>query len=334
MKTVYSDRHRAQDGRAELIDGQLLPCFEKPERADLVLDAVRDRRASARCSSPTAHGRAPLERVHTPAFLDFLEQAWDEWMAEHGDIDGLPLCWPTRALRRDRVPDAIDGKLSYYSFDAATPLTAGTWEAAIAARPTWPSPASTCCSAARPRRSRCAGRRATTRRPTLRRLLLPQQRGDRRPGAARRRRRARSRSSTSTTTTATAPRRSSRTAADVVFTSLHGDPRQEYPYFLGYEDEHGTGDGDGRHPQLPDAVGHRLRRVVRRARRGLPAGSAATAAEAVRRVARRRHLRGRPDLAVPAGHRRLPRGRRPHRRARAGPRCSCSRAATPPRRSA
>ncbi len=36
MKTVYSDGHRLQNGRAELTDGRLVPCFEKPERADLV----------------------------------------------------------------------------------------------------------------------------------------------------------------------------------------------------------------------------------------------------------------------------------------------------------
>ena len=37
MQTVYSDRHRLQDGQSELIDGKLVPCFECPERADLVV---------------------------------------------------------------------------------------------------------------------------------------------------------------------------------------------------------------------------------------------------------------------------------------------------------
>jgi acetoin utilization deacetylase AcuC-like enzyme len=43
--------------------------------------------------------------------------------------------------------------------------------------------------------------------------------------------------------------------ADVVFASLHGDPRQEYPYFLGYEDEHGTGEGTGANRNFPMAWG-------------------------------------------------------------------------------
>ncbi len=32
---------------------------------------------------------------------------------------------------------------------------------------------------------------------------------------------------------------------DVLTISLHADPRLEYPYFLGYEDEPGEGDGHG-----------------------------------------------------------------------------------------
>jgi acetoin utilization deacetylase AcuC-like enzyme len=32
---------------------------------------------------------------------------------------------------------------------------------------------------------------------------------------------------------------------DVLFVSLHADPRVEYPYFLGYADERGTGEGLG-----------------------------------------------------------------------------------------
>ncbi|HAP77593.1 MAG TPA: acetylpolyamine amidohydrolase, partial [Acidimicrobiaceae bacterium] len=59
--------------------------------------------------------------------------AWDEWVAEHGEYDALPLVWPTRTLRHDRVPATIDGKLSYYGLDAGTPIMAGTWSAITAA---------------------------------------------------------------------------------------------------------------------------------------------------------------------------------------------------------
>ncbi|MFQ5985665.1 MAG: histone deacetylase family protein, partial [Alphaproteobacteria bacterium] len=39
--------------------------------------------------------------------------------------------------------------------------------------------------------------------------------------------------------------------ADVLFVSLHGHPKQEYPYFLGYEDETGQGAGQGFNANYP-----------------------------------------------------------------------------------
>ena len=38
---------------------------------------------------------------------------------------------------------------------------------------------------------------------------------------------------------------------DVFFASLHGDPRQEFPYFLGYQDETGEGAGAGSNANYP-----------------------------------------------------------------------------------
>ena len=127
MKTVFSADHRLQDGQAELIDGKLQPCFERPERAELVLARVREVGLGA-VIDPDDFGMAPLARVHDDAFLNFLETAWGAWVAEHGAYDALPLSWPTRGMRH-KEPKAIDGKLSYFSFDAGTPITAGTWRA-------------------------------------------------------------------------------------------------------------------------------------------------------------------------------------------------------------
>jgi acetoin utilization deacetylase AcuC-like enzyme len=39
--------------------------------------------------------------------------------------------------------------------------------------------------------------------------------------------------------------------SDVLFTSLHGDPHTEYPFFLGYADERGAGAGVGFNHNLP-----------------------------------------------------------------------------------
>ena len=43
MLTIYSDDHHLHHGRCELMDGQLMPCFEMPSRADHVLQRVKER---------------------------------------------------------------------------------------------------------------------------------------------------------------------------------------------------------------------------------------------------------------------------------------------------
>jgi acetoin utilization deacetylase AcuC-like enzyme len=130
MITIYSDDHRLQDGKAELNNGQLVPCFETPRRADLVLARVKETKLGP-VVPPQPFGLDGVRRVHAADFVEFLAGAWEEWKAEHGDYDALPLNWIAPGMRRRR-PVHIDGKLGYYSFDAGTPITAGTFRAITA----------------------------------------------------------------------------------------------------------------------------------------------------------------------------------------------------------
>lgn len=132
MLTVYSDAHRLQDAQSELINGQLLPPYENPKRADVILAEIQQSQLGA-IVPPQSFELAPILRVHDPRFVSFLKTAWQDWVAEYGHQDALPLNWATRTMRHDRIPETIEGKLSYYSFDAGTPIIAGTWQAAVAA---------------------------------------------------------------------------------------------------------------------------------------------------------------------------------------------------------
>ena len=102
MLTVYSEDHRLHHGTAELIDGKLVPPFEKPERAEIVLARVRES-GLGEVRPPQDFGTAPLARVHAENFLTFLENAWDAWVAQHGDYDALPLAWPVSATLAEAV---------------------------------------------------------------------------------------------------------------------------------------------------------------------------------------------------------------------------------------
>lgn len=127
MLTIYSDKHRLHHG-SELKDGMLKPCFEMPSRADTVLARVHAV-GLGEVRAPQAYPISAYSAVHSPRYVHFLEHAWQYWHAAGRSHDALPLVWPVRDLRSDIEPEHIDGKLGFYAMDAGVPITAGTWEA-------------------------------------------------------------------------------------------------------------------------------------------------------------------------------------------------------------
>ncbi|MEB3359611.1 MAG: histone deacetylase family protein [Synechococcales bacterium] len=267
MLTVYSDDHRFQDATAELIDGQMQPPFENPRRADKVLAQVKERHLGA-IATPEEFDLDALRRVHDAGYVAFLQSAWDEWVAEHGEYDALPLNWAIRTMRQDRIPEVIDGKLSYYSFDAGTPITAGTWTAITAAANVALTGQKRVAEGERAVFALCrppghhAGRDYYGGYCFLNNAAIAAQ--------------------------AFLDAGAERIAildvdyhhgngtqaifydrADVMFVSLHGHPRLEYPYFSGYADEVGIGAGEGFNRNYPlewdigwDAYGQALKDAI------------------------------------------------------------------------
>jgi acetoin utilization deacetylase AcuC-like enzyme len=241
VQTVHSEKHRLHDARAELIDGALRTPFECPERAELVLAAVQAAGLGA-VIEPAGHGIEPLARVHDERFLAFLQEAWALWLADHGDeTDALPLAWPSRRMQQ-REPEAIDGRLSYFSFDAGSPIMAGTAEAVLASADVALTGADLLLSGDPGAFSLC--------RPPGHHAALDLYGGYCFVNNA------------SVAVQALLDGGMDRVAlvdvdyhhgngsqdifwsrGDVLVTNLHGDPRHEYPFFTGYADERGDGDG-------------------------------------------------------------------------------------------
>lgn len=253
MLTVYSDRHHLHHGTAELIDGQMMPCFEMPRRAEMVLARVRET-GLGDVVEPDAFGEAPVRRVHDDGFVDFLATAWRDWTAEGRTHDALPLVWPVRSLRGDRVPDYIDGRLGYYSMDAGVPITAGTWQAvqagadvALTAARIVARGAASAFALCRPpghhAASAAMGGYCYLNNAAIAAQWLVDQ------GASRVAVLDVDYHHGNGTQEIFYARR------DVFFVSLHADPRVEYPYFLGYADERGSGEGQGFTRNFPLAHG-------------------------------------------------------------------------------
>jgi acetoin utilization deacetylase AcuC-like enzyme len=132
MLTFYNELHGQHRGRFEIFRGEMVPCFETPERVDVVA-AELGRRGLGRIVTPQGVPLTSLERIHTPRYLHFLRTAWSDWLAldpANAGKDAFPAVWPVRTLRDDIEPENFCARLGLYSMDSGTPLTAGTWTAA------------------------------------------------------------------------------------------------------------------------------------------------------------------------------------------------------------
>lgn len=127
MKIVFSANQQQHAGQKELTEGALVPCFERPERAEIILQHL-SKAGLAAPVNPDDRGIDPIAAVHDSDYLRFLRRAHNEWLAEHGPEagDALPTAWATYGLRKV-LPRRIDGRLGYYCFDAGTPIGPGTW---------------------------------------------------------------------------------------------------------------------------------------------------------------------------------------------------------------
>ena len=239
----------------EFFRGERVPCFENPSRFAYVMQALQARGWAVQ--SPNATSDAVLPQVHAPRYLEFLRTAWDQWLAldaANAAVQPFPSVWPVRSLRSDVEPANFVAKLGLYSMDNGSPLVAGTWAAAKAG-------ADAAASAAQ---ALLGGERAAfcaTRPPGhhagpdfmggycfINHAAVAAQ-ALRAGGAAR------------VAVLDVDYHHGNGTQAifydraDVLFVSIHGDPRTEYPFYLGHADETGTGPGAGFNLNLPLPAG-------------------------------------------------------------------------------
>ena len=249
---IYINPEQAGHAPAyEFFRGERVPCFENPSRFAHVMQALQARGWAVQ--APDARCDEVLAQVHAPRYLDFLRTAWDQWLAldaANASVQPFPSVWPVRSLRSDVEPANFVARLGLYSMDNGSPLAPGTWAAAKAG-------ADAAASAAQ---ALLAGERAAfcaTRPPGhhagpdfmggycfINNAAVAAQ--ALRHGGAQRVAVLDVDYHHGNGTQAIFYDR-----ADVLFVSLHGDPRTEYPFYLGHADETGAGEGAGFNLNLP-----------------------------------------------------------------------------------
>jgi acetoin utilization deacetylase AcuC-like enzyme len=134
MLTIASDAHRAHQPREPLLDrGRLVPHPEVPERAERIRAHVAEAGLGP-IAPPDEFGPEPLLRVHTRAYVEFLATAHQQWCAATGAPESTEVHPDVRPLRDQPLADLrhVVAKLGWYSHDS-DPLLAGTWPAASVA---------------------------------------------------------------------------------------------------------------------------------------------------------------------------------------------------------
>jgi acetoin utilization deacetylase AcuC-like enzyme len=253
MKTIYSDKHFGHADQGEFAGGMLVEAFEKPERAEIIRARVISE-GLGDILPPDAHDLSIAARVHHPRFLEFLSEAWRDWAAAGRSHPCLPSFWRAPgmvdAANLDKEPLTIDGRLGFWSFDAGCAIVAGSWAAIKASHDVALTAAGLVAAGERAAYALCrppghhagstfmggycfinnaavaaeALRLAGAKRVAVYDVDYHHGNGTQEIFYRR---------------------------GDVFVANLHADPRQEYPYYLGFADETGEGVGAGCNLNLP-----------------------------------------------------------------------------------
>jgi acetoin utilization deacetylase AcuC-like enzyme len=259
MISIYSTEHTLHDPPFEFLDGALVPVFESPVRATIIHAAI-ERAALGPIIPPRSFDSKHIRAVHSDDYLDYLEHIYERWVGFGGaPASVMPGTLAVRWMgRRCDHPVAAPG---YYCFDMSAPIVAGTYAAARAAANIALTGAALLLEGHQTAYALCrppghhAGRDMYGGYCYLNNAAIATQYlgdGGWKPSPS------------------PIPHPPYRVAVldvdyhhgngtqqifyergDVLFASIHADPARQYPYFAGYADERGAGDGVGANLNIP-----------------------------------------------------------------------------------
>jgi acetoin utilization deacetylase AcuC-like enzyme len=242
IPVFFDARQLGHRPAVELHNGGWADHAEKAERAEIILKALGEHRPAR------DHGIEPILRVHCPDYVTFLRAAHSDWLAAGRSGDAIGYTWPVVG-RRPLALDRIDARLGQYSFDAATPITEGTWDAAywsaqsaLSAVEAVTSGEQAAFALCRPPGHHCgrdylggycylnsaaiAAAEAMARGRRVAILDIDYHHGN-------------------------GTQDIFLESGELLFVSIHADPATDYPFFWGFADERGVGAGKGKTLNLP-----------------------------------------------------------------------------------
>ncbi|MFN4141047.1 histone deacetylase family protein [Aestuariivirga sp.] len=250
MITVFDDMQRSHAPREFIVSGKPQPIPEIPERIDMLLEGVR--RIGGPVVAPKEIFGDTLALVHDRRYIQFLSTLWERWrrIPDAAETPSPNVFALGRAsLPPASYPDSVVGQCGWHLGDGSCPVTPKTWEAARASAAT----------AAHGAKLVLGGERAVY---ALCRPPGHHAAADMAAGFC---------YFNNAAVAAAVFREAGRRAAildidvhhgngteaifydraDVLTVSIHAHPRRFYPFFWGYPEERGRGDGEGFNLNLP-----------------------------------------------------------------------------------
>lgn len=246
MKCFYAPETAGHDPQFRLTHGTLMHNAEQPRRAELLLAGLEQ--LGLTTDVPPAADPAAYAAVHTPEFLTFLETGWAQWQTlPKAGAEIVPNAFAQKATAT--YPDSIVGRAGWHMGDTSAPVGPKSWDAtrraadcAVAAADAVLSGDAVAYALTRPpghhsNRDAAAGHclmniaaiaveRMRTQHDRVATLDIDVHHGN--------------------GTQAVFYDR-----ADVQTVSIHADPHDYYPFFVGHAHETGEGAGEGFNLNLP-----------------------------------------------------------------------------------
>ena len=123
----YDEAHKNHVPKMWFYRGVAQQSRELPDRAYMIRDVLAN--ADYELRQPEDFGRAPLERVHTKRYIDFLEVAYSDWIALEGTgPEVVANMFPIG--KEPGYPEIIQGRAGFHMEDLSCPINEGTWRAA------------------------------------------------------------------------------------------------------------------------------------------------------------------------------------------------------------
>lgn len=258
MKWYYSERHRLHDAEVEVWAGASAPSTEVGARAEAIASTLTGD-PSFVAARPNEHGIDPIQRVHEPALVRWLEGAWSECHALSKQREIIPDTFRHAGMVSGMAQcvepiDSPFGRLGYWCFDTMTPIVEGTYSAARGAVDVALSALDAVLDGERSSYALCrppghhaasslvggfcyfnnaaivASQMAEKTGAPVAILDVDYHHGN-------------------------GTQQIFYEQGDVVYVSLHADPDREFPYFSGRADEMGQGNGRGANRNFPLASG-------------------------------------------------------------------------------